>query len=111
MRRPWRGRDRLPNRSTVKAAFTSVALTADLAVWLLNPNAKTSLRFAGRSGFVLVTNPARIRPEALLPERWPPKDGQPTPRQQTERLSMSFDRAPLASGRAAHANDGMRGNL
>jgi hypothetical protein len=58
-----------------------------------------------------VTKPARRRRELPPTERWPPKDGQPTPRHRTERFSMSFDRAPLASGRAAHADDGVWGKL
>jgi len=43
--------------------------------------------------------------------RWPPKDGQPTPTLEPERFPMSDHRAPLASGRAAHADDGVWAEL
>jgi hypothetical protein len=49
--------------------------------------------------------------ERSLTVRWPPKDGQPTPTLETERLAMSDNRAPLASGRAAHTDGGEDGKL
>ena len=85
----------------------TVANASDLAVWLLEPEKKIPNRLAGRGGFETVTTLARGRLKRALFVRWPPKDGQPTPTLERERFPMCADRAPLANGRAAHADDGM----
>ena len=89
----------------------TVAKGSDLAVWLLEPKKKTPTRLTGRGGFEAVTTLARGRLKRALCVRWPPKDGQPTPTLEPERFPMSADRAPLASGRAAHADDGVLAKL
>ena len=95
---------------TTKGTSTLVS-AANLAVWILTATERTSSRFAGNWRFGPVTHFAGRRRAPPLSVRWPPKDGQPKPTLEQPRLPMSEDRTPLASGRAAHADDGVRGKL
>ena len=85
----------------------TVATGSDLAVWLLELEKKTPTRLTDRGGFEAVTTLARGRLKPALPVRWPPKDGQPTPALEPEPFPMRHNGAPLANGRAAHADDGV----
>ena len=89
----------------------TLAVAANPAVWIVIATERTSSRFAGSRRLEPVTNFAGRRLEPPLSVRWPPKDGQPTPTLKLPRLPMDADRAPLASGRAAHADDGVRDKL
>jgi len=84
----------------------TTTLAANLAVWLLKAPKTDLTRLAGSIDSEPVTKLARRQLEQPLSERWPPKDGQPAPTLERARLAMSADRAPLASGRVAHADDG-----
>jgi hypothetical protein len=85
----------------------TVANASDLAVWLLSPKKMAPTSAAERCGFGSEPKLAGRLVEPPLPERWPPKDGQPTPTLERERLAVSSNRVPLASGRAAHTDCGV----
>jgi hypothetical protein len=85
----------------------TVANAPDPAVCLLSPKKMAPTSAAEWCGFGSEPKLVGRLLEPQLTERWPPKDGQPTPTLGRERLSMSKDRAPLASGRAAHADEGV----